>query len=50
VPGPGVLNGHWMILTGSGMFETLHGSGDISIVVPSEVTGLETLVGNIPFD
>jgi hypothetical protein len=50
VPGPGVLNGHWMILSGSGYFATLHGSGDISIVFPGPVTGQETLVGMIHRD
>lgn len=49
-PGPGVLNGHWMILSGTGSFATLRGSGDISIVFPGPNTGQETLVGSIHFD
>ena len=50
VPGPGDVNGHWMILSGSGSFATLRGSGDISILQVGPLTGQETLVGNIHFD
>jgi hypothetical protein len=48
-PGPGDLNGQWMVLDGTGFFAGLQGSGDISITFVDEVTGEEELVGGIHF-
>jgi hypothetical protein len=47
-PGPGDLGGgQWMILSGTGDFAGLHGSGDLSVVFTGDVTGEETLTGQI---
>lgn len=48
-PGPGDLNGQWMILSGTGSFAGLKGTGDISISFVGETTAEEHLVGSIHF-
>lgn len=46
-PGSGYLGqGQWMVLSGTGDFEGLHGSGDF-VVVRTDDTGEETLTGQI---
>jgi hypothetical protein len=50
-PGPGDLGGgQWMVLSGTGDFAHLHGSGDFSVVFTGEFTGEETLSGRIHFE
>jgi hypothetical protein len=49
-PGPGVLNGHWNVLRGTGDFTNLRGEGDFSVIFTSPATGQETLTGTIHFD
>lgn len=50
VPGSGDANGHWQVLSGTGGFENLRGSGDFSVTFsPTEPTGFETLTGAIHF-
>jgi hypothetical protein len=48
-PGPGLANGHWEVLTGTGAFVNLNGGGDFSVVPTSPSTGMETLTGVIRF-
>ena len=48
-PGPGDLNGQWSVLSGTGAFAGLNGSGDISISFVGDVTGEEVLTGTIHF-
>jgi hypothetical protein len=46
-PGPGELGqGQWMILSGTGAFEGLHGSGDMFVVRIGD-TGDETWTGQV---
>ena len=49
-PGPGVVNGHWTVLSGTGAFANLRGQGDFSLIFTSPTTGSETLTGKIHFD
>jgi hypothetical protein len=50
VPGPGVANGPWSVLRGTGDFADLHGTGDFSVVVTGPASGEETLQGAVHFD
>ena len=50
VPGPGVANGPWSVLRGTGDFADLHGTGDFSVVITGPASGAETLQGAIHFD
>lgn len=45
VPGPGVRNGHWTVLTGTDDFATLRGRGEFSLVITGPQMGEETLTG-----
>ena len=49
VPGPGVVNGHWTVLTGTDDFATLRGRGEFSLVFTGPDTGEETLTGFVHF-
>lgn len=49
-PGPGVANGPWSVLSGTGDFATLHGSGIFSLVFTGPLSGEETLTGGIHLD
>jgi hypothetical protein len=50
VPGPGVANGPWSVLRGTGDFADLHGTGDFSLVITGLAQGEETLKGAVHFD
>lgn len=49
-PGPGDLNGHWNVTSGTDDFATLHGEGDFSVVFTGPESGEETLTGEVHFD
>lgn len=48
-PGPGEIDGQWMVLSGTGHFADLHGNGEFSVRFPDDVTGEEQLTGSIHF-
>lgn len=50
VPGPGVANGPWSVLRGTGDFADLHGTGDFSVIVTGPASGEETFQGAVHFD
>jgi hypothetical protein len=50
VPGPGVANGPWSVLSGAGDFTKLHGTGRFSVVVTGPASGTETFKGAVHFD
>lgn len=48
-PGPGLANGHWEIILGTGFYSSLGGGGDFSVVPTGQFTGMETLTGVVRF-